>query len=425
MTVKISGKEGNTVTLQVKVSLEGNMMEIEDSILKAVNETGACATREALKRFDTNGDKIIVGEVKLTSKGEVKKVYETPYGSVELKRHVYQSCKGGKVYCPLDEKAGIFNHSTPRFAKMVSYKYAQSSAAELSKDLEINHGRKISRGFLQELAELIGGIAQTTEESWEYALPVEKEKISTVTFSLDGTCVLMRGDGYREAMTGAISLYNDEAERVHTIYLGATPEYGKARFLERLEREILRVKKAYPNANYVGIADGAKTNWEFLENHANHKILDFYHATEYLAKASKGVCHIYKYKCKEWLNNACHRLKHETGAAQVLIEEMEALKKNDITKETSANIQAAITYFTNQKHRMDYPSYISEGFPIGSGVTEAACKVLIKQRLCRSGMKWKEKGAGIVLSLRALVCTVGRFEEFWEKIMQNKLGHSL
>ena len=73
------------------------MMEIEDSILKAVNETGAFATREALKRFDTNGDKIIVDEVKLTSKGEVKKVYETPYGSVELKRHVYQSCKGGKV----------------------------------------------------------------------------------------------------------------------------------------------------------------------------------------------------------------------------------------------------------------------------------------------------------------------------------------
>lgn len=108
-----------------------------------------------------------------------------------------------------------------------------------------------------------------------------------------------------------------------------------------------------------------------------------------------------------------------------MIKEMEILKENCVMKEASTNLQAAITYFTNQKHRMDYPSYISEGFPIGSGVTEAACKVLIKQRLCRSGMKWKEKGAGIVLSLRALVCTVGRFEEFWEKIMQNKLGHSL
>jgi hypothetical protein len=40
--------------------------------------------------------------------------------------------------------------------------------------------------------------------------------------------------------------------------------------------------------------------------------------------------------------------------------------------------------------------------PIGSGVTEAACKVIVKQRLCGSGMKWTEDGASVVLSLRAL-----------------------
>ncbi len=42
--------------------------------------------------------------------------------------------------------------------------------------------------------------------------------------------------------------------------------------------------------------------------------------------------------------------------------------------------------------------------PIGSGVTEAACKVIVKQRLCCSGMKWKESGAAAVLSLRCLTC---------------------
>jgi hypothetical protein len=62
-----------------------------------------------------------------------------------------------------------------------------------------------------------------------------------------------------------------------------------ANFLERLEREVYTIKLQYPDATYIGIADGAKANWEFLEKHTQHQILDFYHATEYLTEASM-VC---------------------------------------------------------------------------------------------------------------------------------------
>jgi hypothetical protein len=67
---------------------------------------------------------------------------------------------------------------------------------------------------------------------------------------------------------------------------------------------------------------------------------------------------------------------------------------------------------------MDYPGFVREGLPIGSGVTEAACKTLVKQRLCAFGMRWKNKGAKIILSLRALTQTNGRWTQFWEKIAQ-------
>jgi len=83
-------------------------------------------------------------------------------------------------------------------------------------------------------------------------------------------------------MAGTISLYDGEGERQHTIYLGATPEYGKQRFLERLEREIQQTKARYPSATYVGIADGAESNWKFLNQHTEEQILDFYHASGYL-----------------------------------------------------------------------------------------------------------------------------------------------
>jgi hypothetical protein len=94
--------------------------------------------------------------------------------------------------------------------------------------------------------------------------------------------MLLCDTGWREAMVGTVSLYDAEGSRQHTIYIGATPEYGKAQFLERLEREIGRTKALYPQATYVGIADGAASNWQFLTRHTSEQVLDFYHATGYL-----------------------------------------------------------------------------------------------------------------------------------------------
>jgi hypothetical protein len=78
-----------------------------------------------------------------------------------------------------------------------------------------------------------------------------------VVFSLDGAYILMANEGYREAMVGNFSLYDCHGERQHTLYLGEAPEYGKACFKERFEREIHRIKARYPDALYLGIADGA------------------------------------------------------------------------------------------------------------------------------------------------------------------------
>lgn len=44
-----------------------------------------------------------------------------------------------------------------------------------------------------------------------------------------------------------------------------------------MEREIAHVKRLYPRTRYLGIADGAKSNWDFLEPHVDERMLDFYH----------------------------------------------------------------------------------------------------------------------------------------------------
>lgn len=52
-------------------------------------------------------------------------------------------------------------------------------------------------------------------------------------------------------------------------------------------------------------------------------------------------------------------------------------------------------------------------------MTEGACKVPVKPRLCGSGMRWKEVGAAAVLSVRCLTYTAGRWSQFWDRIARD------
>lgn len=421
MTVEVISRENEKVTIQLEIDLSGQMLDIEEAIQDAVNSVGRLATKEKLEQYDTDGSPIKVGSEKLTAKTKDNKVYQTPYGKVSVKRYVYQTSKGGEIYCPLEMSARILNTATPRFCKILSNKYARMSAGEASEDMRDNHGRAVARSFIQNTADLVGGIAIAKEEKWSYEIPKQSKRVTTISISLDGANIHIRQDGYREGMAGAISLYDKQGERLHSIYVAAGPEYGKRVFHKKMENEITRIKSLYPKAEYVGVADGAKDNWTFLEAHTDKQILDFYHASEYLGGACAGMF----YKKKEidqkddWLEAQCHNLKHKIGAASRIINMMEAhLGENNPPKIHKDKIKAAITYFKNNKHRMKYGDHVKNNLPIGSGVTEAACKTIIKARLCGSGMQWKSMGVKIVLSLRPLVKTKERWQQFWDKISQ-------
>jgi hypothetical protein len=71
----------------------------------------------------------------------------------------------------------------------------------------------------------------------------------------------------------------------------------------------------YSTAHFVGIADGARSNWDFLGPHIDEQILDFYHATQYLARAAAAFCKGDEER-EQWLDEQCHNLKHKHHAAQ-------------------------------------------------------------------------------------------------------------
>jgi hypothetical protein len=414
--------------VEVTAGLGGTLLEMDAAIQEASNAVGCCATEEALKRFDTDRSPIRVGEIKLTARGRGAKDYQSLYGVVRVERYVYRSSRGGRIYCPLEHQARIIRGATPRFASQISHKYAQLNAGAVQRDLEQNHARAVAKSYIQHVAEWVGNIATAKEEDWEYELPKLNASIETVVVSLDGAMIPMAdSDGYREAMVGTLSFYDLKGECRHTIYLAAAPEYGTREFSQRLAREIARAKQHYPEARYLGIADGAPSNWSFLEQHTELQLIDFFHAREYVGKLAQA-----RYpqrnaegKRSRWQHEHCSNLKHDPKAVERLIAEAATLaRRTSLSRALRDGAYSAWTYLNNHRHQMDYPGFLAENLPIGSGVTEAACKALVKQRLCASGMRWKSKGARIILTLRSLANTAGRWTQFWQKIDQFGLNAS-
>ena len=220
MLAAIVARTDTAFTIQIEVPYGASMLDAEETIQERLNQAGVLATAEVLQRFDTDGSPIVVADTKLTSMGKALKEYQTPYGVAPVERHVYQSSRGGKTYCPLDRLARIVVSSTPRFAKMVSHKYAEFGSARVIEDLRENHGRTVARSFVQNVADAVAAVAMAKEETWEYALPEPEEPTRTITIGMDGTCLLLCEDGWRETMVGTIGFYDDAGERQHTIYLG-------------------------------------------------------------------------------------------------------------------------------------------------------------------------------------------------------------
>jgi hypothetical protein len=422
MPAKLIDQTDNKLTIQFTIELTGQMLKDEQALQKSLNEAGQVAMEPMIKQFDTNGEPIRVNGVKHTVKDYAPQTYETPYGPVQVKRYTYQTSKGGRAYVPLEEDGRMVLNSTPRYAQIVSGKYARFGADSIREDLLECNGRDISRNYAKKLSDFVGTIAQFHESEWEYELPEFDRAVRSITLSLDGTCMLMHKDGWREAMCGSIAFYDNQGERLHTIYCSATPEYGKEKFKAKLSREIERVQEKFPDVLYIGLADGAKDNWIFLRKYTKRLLLDFYHAREYISKAALAIFDKDKKSRDAWVDDWSSSLKHKRGTAGRFIKEVEMQRANLDKRnfiERDEEIRKVIGYFNNYKSKMSYAYHSKNNLPIGSGVTEAACKTLVKQRMCISGSRWKDDGASCVLSLRTLRLTTGRWQQFWSYVMRH------
>ena len=153
---------------------------------------------------------------------------------------------------------------------------------------------------------------------------------------------------------------------------------------------------------WIAVCDGGSGLEDLLRRHfgrIDEVILDFYHASEHLGDFAKawhaGDADAAQAAHDEW----SRRLKHEGGEAVLAWLEGLDLGTNPKAREAW---QEVVTYFRNQRHRMDYPAYLAKGWQIGSGPVESACKLVINARMNGAGMRWSHEGADAIGHLRAL-----------------------
>jgi hypothetical protein len=229
--------------------------------------------------------------------------------------------------------------------------------------------------------------------------------------------------GYREIGCGSVSLYDQTGERLQTVRYGRMPEHKKATLRQQLTAECQHILQQAPHLKVVKLADGARDNWDYLSNldlglpaaaTEQMEIVDFCHAADHLKRGCDAIWFRHPDQCQAEFESLRLALKEEAGGVDKVHDTFTKHLASLPIKGKEA-LQTELTYFDNQRHRMDYVTYVQQGLPIASGVIEATCKTLVTQRMKCSGMRWSSPGGQAVLTLRALVQS-GRWQQAWRLI---------
>ena len=92
----ISCKNGK-MTFEVDIAEGQSFLESEEEIMDTVNAVGREMTAQSLQAHDVNAERIVLGEITAYSKGLSNEVYQSPYGPIEIPRHVFQTSQGGRI----------------------------------------------------------------------------------------------------------------------------------------------------------------------------------------------------------------------------------------------------------------------------------------------------------------------------------------
>lgn len=253
--------------------------------------------------------------------------------------------------------------------------------------------------------------AVTTIERW---LPAPPPGPAVQLLSVDGAFVPLVGGGWAEVKTlalGTIGPDADDPAQTRTTQLSYFSRLTDAADFARLATVETQRRGTETAGTVVAVVDGAEWCQGFID-HQRHdavRILDFAHAVEHLGQVAQACFGPGTAAASEWLGQQAHALRH--GKEDEVLTCLADLATNGPAASREL-ARATQTYLSTRREQIRYQTFVTAGYPIGSGCVESANKLVVEARLKGSGMHWSRAAVNPMLALRTVHAN-GRWELEW------------
>ena len=343
-----------------------------------------------------------------TFRGYHERTVVTAHGRIPMRRAYYycRTCRQG--HCPLDRQWRLGRgHTTPTVQARVAalgahVPYTQIPTLVRQLGLPLALGVRTLEQLTQQLGAQVGQTPPAgpgpVEPAGPYARPL--------AVAVDGILVPTRA-GYKEVRCGVIYTPNWGAGRRPAATAAQAKEYlGTTGSRDQLVQAACAravQRRPTPTTPIAALGDGAPWIWEGFARHLPQRveILDFYHASQHLGVVAAAWHGEGTPAARAWLQEQQESLR--THGPDPLLRTLAAWQPP-----TPAGVETQRregNYFRTHRDRMQYPVYLAQGLPIGSGAVEGACKHVVADRCKGTGMRWNLPTLEPVLQLRAALLT--------------------
>ena len=346
----------------------------------------------------------------------------TVHGEVKIQRAYYYCGRCQQSFIPYDDVLGLQDEISPGLMPLVCLAGTLVPFSDAAEDVLRRYaGVRLSASTVLRCTEAAGERLRAQQKEGRMVEPTQPEPAWTAAREAEQPAAYVGLDAFSVPMQG-VGASKAEHRMLYTALL-YTPEKEHTRYLVDFELDAL-AEQVRSQAKALGVTrvsdliavtDGGNGLEEALQRNLAEDlttILDWYHAAEHLCAFAK-VWHARDEEARSQWQLQAKGILYEQGG-EALLTYLHAVELPPATSaEVHEELRKLIGYFENNRHRTDYPTYRRRGWDIGSGPTEAGCKI-IGERLKGSGMRWVEDGAATVAALRALYVSGGKvWDGFW------------
>lgn len=368
------------------------------------------------------------------------------FGKIRIQRWLYEPYESLGLSClfPLELQLGIVaGVATPALADRVARLASDLTQRQLLDVLRSQHqvhwGVETLRKTVAAMAEGLSPfrhqaqVAKLLNLLQQAAQTVGPRRIQLVV-GRDGIMLPIRGPAkYKEGATATVSVYSRWGKRLGTVYLGQMPEELQVTLSDELTRLLTDV---------LGQWDGAPLRLSYITDAGFHPteyfqsvlcqmldpqrpgeylqwewVVDYYHACKYISDLAQAIFGPGR-EAYAWAAKMRRTLKEKRGGVFRVLRSAGQLRAiRDLVGEES-DYDSAYNYLRGHSQWMDYAERRRLRVPIGSGVTEAACKIVFSQRFKCAGMKWGMETGASVLAVRVIALS-GIWSEVREAMFES------